>query len=209
MSPTFRFVVRAAAALPFVALLLAADAQAQQTTSRIEQLMREHRGRLYKRAVEDGLRKPPEKAEEELRLALAQIREDYERIQLVNNDLAKATSDPAQLDLRLAAESASEIRKRAERLLSNLSLPEMPADLERVKMPAEGEEHLRPSLVMLRRLVERFVRSPLFREVNVIDAQISTRARRDLEGIVELSGRLKKDCEKYDRGSSHHANGSQ
>ncbi|HEX6183412.1 MAG TPA: hypothetical protein VFZ44_05825 [Pyrinomonadaceae bacterium] len=207
MSPTFRFVVRVAAALPFLTLLLAADAQAQQL-SRIEQLMREHRGRLYKRAIEDGLRKPPEKAEEELRLALAQIREDYEHIQLVNNELAKATSDPAQLDLRLAAESASEIRKRAERLLSNLSLPEMPADLERVRMPAEGEEHLRPSLVMLRRLVERFVRSPLFREVNVIDAQISTRARRDLEGIVELSGRLKKDCEKYDKGSSNHATGS-
>jgi hypothetical protein len=208
MSPTFRFVVRAAAALPFLALLLAGDAQAQQL-SRIEQLMREHRARLYKRAIEEGLRKPPEKAEEELRLALTQIREDYERIQLVNNDLAQATSDPAQLDLRLAAGSASEIRKRAERLLTNLSLPEMPADLERVRMPAEGEEHLRPSLVMLRRLVERFVRSPLFREVNVIDAQISTRARRDLEGIVELSGRLKKDCERYDRGSGNHANGSQ
>jgi hypothetical protein len=200
MSPTFRVVVRAAAALPFLALLLAADVQAQQL-SRIEQLMREHRGRLYKRAIEDGLRKPPERVEEEVRLALAQIKEDYERIQLVNIDLAKATSDQTQLDLKLAAESASEIRKRAERLLTNLSLPEMPADLERVKMPDEGEEHLRPSLVMLRRLVERFVRSPLFREVNVIDAQISTRARRDLEGIVELSGRLKKDCEKYVKGS--------
>ncbi len=200
MSPTFRVVVRAAAALPFLALLLAAEAQAQQT-SRIEQLMREHRGRLYKRAVEEGLRKPPERVEEELRLALTQIKEDYERIQLVNVDLAKATSDPAQLDLRLAAESASEIRKRAERLLTNLSLPEMPADVERVRMPAEGEEQLRPSLVMLRKLVERFVRSPLFREVNVIDAQVSARARRDLEGIVELSGRLKKDCEKYDKGS--------
>lgn len=201
MSPTFRIVVRAAAALPFLALLLlATDAQAQQL-SRIEQLMREHRSRLYKRAVEEGLRKPPEHAEAEMRLALTQIREDYERIQLVNNELAQATSDPAQLDFKLAGESVSEIRKRAERLLTNLSLPEMPADLERVRMPAEGEEHLRPSLVMLRRLVERFVRSPLFREVNVIDAQISTRARRDLEGIVELSGRLKKDCEKYDRGS--------
>jgi len=206
MSPTFRVVVRAAAALPFLAVLLATQTQGQQL-SRIEQLMREHRGRLYKRVIEDGLRKPPERVEEEVRLALTQIKEDYERIQVVNNDLARATSDPAQLDLRLAAESASEIRKRAERLLTNLSLPEVPADLERVRMPEEGEERLRPSLVMLRRLVERFVRSPLFREVNVIDAQVATRARRDLEGIVELSGRLKKDCEKYDKGA--HDKGSQ
>jgi hypothetical protein len=52
------------------------------------------------------------------------------------------------------------------------------ADLERVRMPAEGEEQLRPSLGMLRRLVERFVRSPLFREVSVIDAQVLARAPR-------------------------------
>jgi hypothetical protein len=115
--------------------------------------------------------------------------------------LAKATDAAGQLDLKLAAESASEIRKRSERLLGNLALPELSEDVERVRMPAEGEEQLRPSLVMLRRLVERFVRSPLFREVNVIDAQVSTRARRDLEGIVELSGRLKKYCERHDKGS--------
>ena len=137
-----------------------------------------------------------------MRLALAEITEDYERIQLVNHDLAKAASGPGAPDLKLAAASVSEIRRRAERLLTNLALPEMPADMERVRIPAEGEEHLRPSLVMLRKLVERFVRSPLFREVNVVDAQVSTRARRDLEGIIELSGRLKKDCERYG-GKTH------
>src|SRR5688500_7062697 len=110
MSPTFRSVARFAAALAFLASLLAADAQAQQP-SRIEQLMREHRARLYKRAVEEGLRKPPERVAEEERLALAQIKEDYERIQVVNQDLLKAADGAGQLDLRLAAESASEIRK--------------------------------------------------------------------------------------------------
>src|SRR5215204_5281166 len=200
--PTFWPAVRSAAALPLFALLFATVVHGQQQPARtIEQLIRERQTRLYRQAIEDGLRKPAKRAEEETRLALAQIKEDYERIQLVNNELAQATGGAVELDLKLAAESASEIRKRAERLLTNLALPDMPADLERVKMPAEGEEQLRPSLVMLRRLVERFVRSPLFREVNVIDAQISTRARRDLEGIVELSGKLKKDCEKYDKNS--------
>jgi hypothetical protein len=199
MSLTFRAAARFVAAVVLVASALAATADAQQPTRSVERLMREHQTRLYKRAIEDGLRKPPERMEEELRLALAQITEDYERIQFVNQELAKATSDPHALDLRLAAESVSELRRRAERLLHNLALPDVPADVERVRMPAEGEEHLRPSLGMLRRLVERFVRSPLFREVNVVDAQISTRARRDLEAIIELSGRLKKDCEKYQR----------
>ena len=198
--PTFWSVVRAAT-LVLLASLLPATAYSQQTTRSIEQLLRERQKTIYSRAMEEELRRPAERAEEKLRLAVTQIAEDYEHIQRVNKDHAQATSDPHALDLKLAAESASEIRKRAERLLNNLELPEMPTDLERVKMPAEGEEQLRPSLGMLRRLVERFVRSPLFREVNVIDAQVSTRARRDLEGIIELSGRLRKDCEKYGKGS--------
>ena len=199
--PIFWSVLRAAAALAFLASLTAGAAHGQQPARTIERLLRERQKNIYSRAMEDDLRRPAGRAEEEVRLALAQITEDYEHIQLVNNDLSKATSDPNSLDLKLAAESASEIRKRSERLLNNLALPELPADMERVKMPAEGEEQIRPSLGMLRRLVERFVRSPLFREVNVIDAQVSTRARRDLEGIIELSGRLKKDCEKYGKGS--------
>lgn len=192
--------VRFASALPLLASLLAAAVQGQQPARTIEQLIRERQSRIYKRAIEDELRRPAERAEEE-RLALAQIKEDYERIQVVNRDLSKAAEGAGELDLKLAAESAAEIRKRAERLLNNLALPELPADMERVRMPAEGEEQLRPSLVMLRKLVERFVRSPLFREVNVIEAQVSTRTRRDLEGIIELSGRLRKDCERYAKNS--------
>ena len=191
--------LRAAAALAFLASVCALSARAQSSSTRtIERLLRERQRTVYLREVEEKMRRPAERpAEEEMRLALSQITEDYEHIQTVNNDLARAVSDPNALDLKLAAESTSEIRKRAERLLNNLALPELSADVERVRMPEEGEGQLRPSLGMLRRLVERFVRSPLFREVNVIDAQTAERARRDLEGIIELSGRLKRDCERY------------
>lgn len=192
----------AAAALVILAPLTAATARGQQ--SGIERIIRERQRVMATRRVEEGLRRSGERVrreEEEERLALAQIREDYVRIQLVSNELAEAVSKPGEPDLKLVVRSTSEIGKRAERLLSNLALPEMPADMERVKVPEEGRAQLQPSLLMLRRLVDRFVRSPLFREVNVIDAQVSTRTRRDLEGIIELSDRLKKECEKLDRGS--------
>lgn len=201
MDFTFRSVVGTAAALVILAPLTAATARGQQ--SGIERIIRERQRVMATRRVEEGLRTPADRArrEEEERLALAQIREDYVRIQLVSNELAEAVSKPGELNLKLVVRSTSEIGKRAERLLSNLALPEMPADMERVKVPGEGQAQLQPSLLMLRRLVDRFVRSPLFREVNVIDAQVSTRARRDLEGIIELSDRLKKESEKLDRGS--------
>lgn len=181
----------------------AAAATAYGQMSGIERIIRERQRVTANRRVEEGLRRPGERnrREEAERLALTQIKEDYVRIQLVNNELAEAASKPGELDLKLVAKSTSEIGKRAERLLSNLALPELPADIERVKVPGEGQTQLSSSLLMLRRLVDRFVRSPFFREVNVIDAQVSARTRRDLEGIIELSERLKKESERLDKVS--------
>ncbi|HEX7312555.1 MAG TPA: hypothetical protein VF297_01470 [Pyrinomonadaceae bacterium] len=186
-----------------LALLLSATVTVPGRQTGVERIIRERQRVMTTRRVEEGLRRPAERArrEEEERLAFAQIEEDYVRIQVVNKELAEAVSTPGELDFKLVAKSTSEIGKRAERLLHNLALPELTADVERVKVPAKGQAQIQPSLLMLRRLVDRFVRSPLFREVNVIDAQVSTRARRDLEGIIELSERLKKECEELDKGS--------
>ena len=178
-------------------LLLSATVTVQSQLTGIERIIRERQRVMTTRRIEEGLRRPAERArrEEEERLAFAQIEEDYVRIQIVSKELAEAVSTPGTPDLKLVAKSTSEIGKRAERLLHNLALPELTPDVERVKVPAKGQAQLQPSLLMLRRLIDRFVRSPFFREVNVIDAQVSTRARRDLEGIIELSDRLKKECE--------------
>ena len=184
-------------------LLVSAAATVQGWQTGIERIIRERQRVMTTRRVEEGLRRPAGRAkrEEEERLALSQIKEDYERIQVLSNELAEAVSMPGELDLKLVAKSTSEIGKRAERLLHNLALPELTADVERVKVPAEGQAQIQSSLLMLRRLVDRFVRSPFFREVNVIDTQVSARTRRDLEGIIELSDRLKKESERLDRGS--------
>ena len=196
------FTFRAAAVGAALALLASAAVTAEGRQTGVERIIRERQRVMNNRRVEEGLRRSAgARREEEEKLALAQIKEDYVRIQIVNNELAEAVSGPGKPDLKLVAKSTSEIGKRAERLLHNLALPELTADVERVKVPAEGQARLQPSLQMLRRLVDRFVRSPLFREVNVIDTQVSTRARRDLEGIIELSDRLKKESERLDRGS--------
>ena len=200
MRPNVRLVARTAA-LALVALACAPAAEGRQArTSSIDQLLRERQRAIYGRALEEDLRRPEARAEEE-RLALAEIKEDYVRLQVVNKDLSKAASQPAALDLKAVAKSTSEMRKRAERLLENLALPELreepgrsrPADIER-------EEQLKASLLALGQLVERFVRNPIFREVNVIDAQASARARRDLQAIITISDRLKRESEKLDNG---------
>jgi len=128
------------------------------------------------------------------RQPLTQINEDFARIQLVNNALARAVASGEELDLRLVAQAASEIRKCAGRLKENLILP------ENVEVRPKGSDVIEPgqlkaSLVALDRSVLSFVSNPGFRSVKVVDPEWSAGARRDLEEIIELSGRLKRSCE--------------
>jgi hypothetical protein len=133
----------------------------------------------------------------EPRLALAQIREDFLRLQVVNNDLAKAVSGGGQLDLKLVAKSTSEIKKRAERLKENLALPEAEEGAKAPPGQAPADlEQLRTALSRLDGIILRFVNNLHARGVGRFDAQASGRLRRDLEAIVSLSERVKKSSEK-------------
>lgn len=127
------------------------------------------------------------------RLALAQISEDFTRIQVVNNGLAQSLEAGGELDLKVVAQAASEIKRRAGRLRDNLALPQPGPDERRPGARAGLEPgQLKGALNSLDRLVLSFVNNPGFQGVGVvIDAQWSIKARRDLEEIIELSGRVK------------------
>jgi hypothetical protein len=131
------------------------------------------------------------------RLAFAQIREDFIRLQVVNNDLARAVAGGAQLDFKLVAKSASEIKKRAERLKLNLVLPEAEAGNKSPAPAAPADpEQLKTTLSQLDKIILRFASVLHAQGVRRFDAQSSARLRHDLEAIVALSGRVKKSSEK-------------
>lgn len=193
-------VLSAAAALLFAACAL--GAQGQQSTN-AERATRE---RMAREATESEEREMMlELAERyhrsgeqrEPRLAFAQIREDFVRLQVVNNELARAVSGGGQLDLKLVVKAASEIKKRAERLKLNLALPEA---AEGDKPPASATpadtEQLRVALSRLDGIVLRFTNALHAKGVRRFDAQSSARLRLDLEAIIGLSGRVKKGSEK-------------
>ena len=197
MNPWIKLGARAAAAL-FLASLVPVQAEAQASRTGIDRVLVERQRVFNNRRIEEELRRPAERREPQL--ALVQIKEDYVRIQEVNRDMVQAATGGAALDLKFVAKSASEIRKRAERLKTNLALPEPEKTAKPAKASAEaGPEQLKASLLTLGRLVALFVRNPIFREVNVVDAQQSVKAGRELEQIIELSGRLKKDSERLNR----------
>lgn len=202
MRATTRFVLSAAALAAF------ASAPAPRALGQDAAIIEATRKERERRAGEEARRlaswelrmleqrKLPEQRRD-LNLAWAQIREDYRQLQVVNNDLARAVSAGAALDLKYVAKSASEIRKRAARLKENMVLPEAEKATPPPGPGAGGEaERLKSSLAALDSLVMEFVNNPIFERAKTADVKMSAKARRDLEVIIELSEQIKKSSER-------------
>jgi len=176
------------------------SACAQGTRARLDPVQRELQRRFESEAIEKALASTPRRrAEHERRMVLLQIRMDFLRIQIVNDDL-QAESRSIQPDLKAIAKSASEIAKRAERLKGNLTLPgtERQQSLPDLKVGI-GVEQLRGALSLLSDSIAAFVENPLFEHVGVIDATLSSQALRDLMKIIEVSRQVKRGSERLQR----------
>ena len=189
-----------------LAFVLAPLIQAQQSsgrTGRNDALQLELRRQFEREMIDKALAEAPRDGRRSPRVILAQFKTDFIGLQVVNNDLMKAVSGGAALDLNFVGKSAAEIRKLARRLKTNLALPETAETPERPKAEAElALEQLRPSLSNLDQLIAEFVSNPVFESAKVIDAQLSAKARRDLDQIIELSGELQKDSGKLKQATA-------
>ncbi len=138
--------------------------------------------------------------DQQLRLPYEQINEDFKRIQIVNNELMSAAYGSAALDFRNVSEATAEIKRRASRLKTNLVLPDIDKDEKRQKsQDATEAAQLKSALSALDKLIMSFVTNPVFKSTGVVDSQLSVKARRDLEDIIELSDRIKKNAEKLSK----------
>lgn len=145
------------------------------------------------------------------------IKEDFERIQIINNDVLQGglllgPPGGASPDYVRVSEAASEIQKRAARLKSNL----FPADAARQppedekKTEARGDDghraprepgDLKSLLAALDGAISGFVHNPIFANLQVVDVQHSAKARQDLERVVRLSALLKKEADRMKKAS--------
>jgi hypothetical protein len=151
---------------------------------------------LELRSVESLGRTKPAVEDRSVRVIYQQVREDFQRLQIVNNEMMKATFPNKSAytpDSNRISKSTEEINKRASRLLTNLRLPETD---DKEQKPANEEilhvYQLKSALLALDSLVMSFVSNPTFEHPNtVVDVAQSLKAKRDLQGIIELSRRIK------------------
>lgn len=129
-----------------------------------------------------------EQPKPQLRLAAAELKSDFRKLQVVNNDLMKRVFKPSGSQTITDKEirsSLGEIKKLAERLRANFGLPKLEAD-----EPA-NELALKPGLLQLDRTIMSFVDNPLLREPRVFDTELASQAAKDLNSVCRLAEALR------------------
>ena len=201
-----RLVVFSAAAVIF--MLSAAGAVRAQVNPRRERPPTSpvERDLRYRAWVLGQLRKQRKAPERELRLAYEQIQRDFLCIQVINHDFQREAAKPeSEIDYELVFKGAEEMHKCAERLRSNLSLPEASAGKS---ASAEYDDLLLKTLLsLLSTQVVGFVNNPVFKSTEVLDVKLAEGAGKNLNAIIRFSDKVRKKAKQL-RDSKNVAGGS-
>jgi hypothetical protein len=148
--------------------------------------------------------KPDRKPEPSPEDRFPQIKEDFERMQILNGDVLQAAGTPNYARL---AEAAEEVKKRATRLSTNLFPPDAGKkpkkdDGKQDAAAAEPEQKdLKSLLSALDESIARFVNSPIFQNTKVVNPEESAKARKELEEIIKLSTRVEQEAARMKKPS--------
>jgi hypothetical protein len=173
----------------------ATAAQAQFAPGEIRQVERENASR--ENAIESRTRKRDPNA------VMVEVNEDLHQLNELNGAIAMHTTISNQtLNYDSIVGSAFEIRKRSIRLRTDLALPKAETK-EKVPDFKEAEQgELQPALSQLNQLLDSFLHNPIFSDTGEIDLELAVRARRDLDSIVVLSEKVRKNAEKRSKTST-------
>ena len=140
--------------------------------------------------IADGTNKPRPKGQ----LTYTQLREDFIKVQEINNQLLMAASKSFPDGPGAIEKAAAEVVKRAERLRSGLALP--PADDSAETEASHDPGDLLSQVKALDKQVTAFVTNPVFKNPQVIDNEQARIASDRLDGIISLSRELKENAQK-------------
>ena len=204
---------RLARALAAAALLLSAasasaarqfaPAPSARRSTDIERIREQQQRELGLRRGGEGVEHPPD--ERAVKVAVKQLGEDFRRIQVIRNDVARALVGGGALDYARVSEQTAEVRKRALRMQEYLALRDPRGDEKQQQhagMAALGEGQLKDALVRLCKSIDSFVANPRFKSPDVVNVEGSAKAGRDLQEIIALSAAVREAAERAGRGDS-------
>jgi hypothetical protein len=134
---------------------------------------------------------------------MAEVNDDLKQLQTLTGSVsthAAAADQPLNYQSILA--EVTEIKKRSVRLRTDLALPQAEKDEKRDNFKDAEKGELQPALATLNKLLDSFLHNPIFSDAGAVDMQLAGKARRDLDDIVVLSEKVRKNAEKRSKLSS-------
>ena len=139
--------------------------------------------------------------EKHVRDAVAHMREDFKRIQVLRNDIARDLVARKPLNYSLVTEQTAEINKRANGL-NVFMRAQVPENKEQENQLDATVDDMTGALVRLCKTIDSFTENPALKNASLVDAkqvdkakEQKARADMDLLTIIKLSERIKKKAE--------------
>jgi hypothetical protein len=131
----------------------------------------------------------------------AQIKEDFERIQIINSDVLQVNAAGGIPAYERIAEAALEIEKRAVRLKTNLFSPKSEKQ-SKEKPPSLADQELKALLPALDKAIADFTHSSIFQNTGVAHAEDVANAQKELEKVIKLSADIKLEADRLKKANS-------
>ncbi len=138
-----------------------------------------------------------EQNQKRLQAAIVNMRDDYKRIQILRNDIARNLVARKPLDYKLVAEQTAEINKRSTRL--NIYMQARVPDEEKPTSAGLKNEEMVGALVKLCKLIYSFTENPALKNAATVDSKDIAKSKedkasadRDLLAIIKLSASIQK-----------------
>lgn len=134
-------------------------------------------------------------ANERRRSLFPQINEDFQRIQVIHNEIVRMLQPDKNLNYDRLADLTDDMKKRTARLRENLCLSE-PEKAEAKPAHSEtiDESHMKKNIVALHDLVVDFVANPIFKNLGVVDAKMIDTATVNLNNLIDISDEIKREA---------------
>jgi hypothetical protein len=131
----------------------------------------------------------------------AQIKEDFEDIQILESAIVKTYTTGKTIDYALIETSAAGISRKAKRLDSNLFAAKSEKKEDKTLSDKSEEKpkktkSVRDLIIELDGAIGDFVSSKIFGNIKVIDPEVALSTRKDLLKILELSEQLALEAKK-------------
>ena len=131
-----------------------------------------------------------------------QINEDFQRIQVIHNEIVRMLQSDKGLNYDRLADLTDDMKKRSARLRQNLALPEREKAEEQTHSETIDDTHLKKTIVALHDLIVSFVANPIFKNLGVVDAKVVNEARANLDHIIDVSDEIKREAKILGKSAS-------